>query len=305
MKLRKVSSLRVTTLLDNTVNSLGPLAHWGLSTLLTYVDSDGAPRRVLLDTGSDPYCLAQNAKSLKIDLSGLGAVILSHGHLDHTAATVEVTKLNPGIAIHAHPSTFAERNFLSDKGERRRQSPPKGEGLAELKEAGARLVYGTSPREVTPGIWATGEVPRMSFETIMELSGGRVLREKAGREVDDLIPDDQSVFLSLNGFGLVVVTGCAHSGALNTLSYIEELTGEKPRALIGGTHLTQRKPDYIAKTIEDLKSYDLALLSPSHCTGFYATAQLAAVFPRSFELNYSGRTFDFDELNKKKRLLQR
>ncbi len=302
MNLRQVSGLRVMTLLDNTVNSLGPLAHWGLSTLLTYADPDGVSRRVLVDTGSDPYCLIKNAKSLKVDLGGLDAIILSHGHLDHTAATVEVVRLNPGITIHAHPSTFDERNYISEKGERRRQSPPKGEGLAELKEAGAKLVYSRDPREVAPGVWATGEVPRRSFETIMELSGGKVVREEEGGEVEDLIPDDQSVFLTLRGLGLVVVTGCAHSGTLNTLSYVQELTGEQPRALLGGTHLTQRKTGYITRTIEGLRGYGLALLSPSHCTGFQAAAQLAAAFPESFELNYSGKTFDFDEIMKKRRL---
>jgi 7,8-dihydropterin-6-yl-methyl-4-(beta-D-ribofuranosyl)aminobenzene 5'-phosphate synthase len=154
--------------------------------------------------------------------------------------------------------------------------------------------------EVSPGVWATGEVPRRGFETIMELNGGKVVREENGVEVDDLIPDDQSIFLDLEDFGLVVVTGCAHAGILNTLSYVSELTGLKPRALIGGTHLTGRGPEYVSKTIEGLREYNLSVLSPSHCTGFKATSALYVAFPQVFELSYSGKTLDFDEVLKKK-----
>jgi 7,8-dihydropterin-6-yl-methyl-4-(beta-D-ribofuranosyl)aminobenzene 5'-phosphate synthase len=213
---------------------------------------------------------------------------------------VEVAEANPGIRIHAHPSAFDERYYVNDKGERRRQSPPKGEGLAELEAAGARVTLSRGPIEVSSGVWTTGEVPQRSFETVMELNGGRVVREENGVDVGDLIPDDQSIFFDLEGFGLVVVTGCAHAGILNTLAYVSKITGYKPRALIGGTHLTGRKPEYVEKTIEGLREYSLTVLSPSHCTGFKATSELFAAFPQAFELSYSGKTFDFDEVLKKK-----
>jgi 7,8-dihydropterin-6-yl-methyl-4-(beta-D-ribofuranosyl)aminobenzene 5'-phosphate synthase len=300
MKLKKVKNLKIVTLLDNSVNTLGPLAHWGLSMLLTYNDPEGVARRLLMDTGSDRDSLIRNAKLLTVSLSGIDSVVLSHGHLDHTAATVEVAEANPGIRIHAHSSAFEERYYINDKGERRRQSPPKGEGLAELESAGARITFSRSPVEVSPGVWATGEVPRRGFETIMELNGGKVVREENGVEVDDLIPDDQSIFLDLEDFGLVVVTGCAHAGILNTLSYVSELTGLKPKTLIGGTHLTGRDPEYVSKTIEGLREYNLSVLSPSHCTGFKATSALYAAFPQVFELSYSWKTLDFDEILKKK-----
>ncbi len=268
--------------------------------LLIYKDFEGIERRLLMDTGSDRDSLIRNARLLKVDLGGIDSIVLSHGHLDHTAATVEVAEANPGIRIHAHPSAFDERYYVNEKGERRRQSPPKDEGLVELEAAGARVTFSRGPIEVSSGVWTTGEVPRRSFETVMELNGGKVVREENGVDVEDLIPDDQSIFLDLEDFGLVVVTGCAHAGILNTLVYVSKLTGYKPRALIGGTHLTGRKPEYVEKTIEGLREYSLSVLSPSHCTGFKATSELFAAFPEAFELSYSGKTLDFDEVLKKK-----
>ena len=164
MELQKVRDLKVVTLLDNSVNTLGPLAHWGLSLLLTYNDFDGKARRLLMDTGSDRDSFIRNAKLLKVDLAGIDAIVLSHGHLDHTAATVEVAEANPGIRIHAHPSAFDERYYVNNKGDRRHQSPPKGEGLPELKATGARIIFSHGPVEVSPGVWATGEVPRTSLD---------------------------------------------------------------------------------------------------------------------------------------------
>ena len=42
---------------------------------------------MLLDTGNDRNPLLHNIKELKVDMSDLDAVVLSHGHGDHTVAT--------------------------------------------------------------------------------------------------------------------------------------------------------------------------------------------------------------------------
>ncbi len=285
----ELSDLKITTILDNIVQSAGPVAHWGFSTLLEYKARD-TRRRVLLDTGSDRECLLRNLKALKVDLGGIDAVVLSHGHWDHTSATVDVVRASGGVRVYAHPSAFQPVFRVDKKGERRRISVPDGQGIADIEAAGGIVVLSQAPVEVAAGVWATGEVPRASFETVMELVKERLVRE--GSEAPDTIPDDQSLFLTEKSVGLIVVTGCAHSGPLNILSYVESLTGEKVKALIGGTHLTGRKPKYRSATIEGLRKHDLRILSPCHCTGFRAMAELYNAFPESFTLNYSGNVLE-------------
>jgi len=289
----EVSDLKITTILDNIVQSAGPVAHWGFSTLLDY-EARGRRRRVLLDTGSDRECLLRNLKALKIDLRGIDAVVLSHGHWDHTSATVDVVKASGGVRVYAHPSAFQHVFRVDNKGERRRISVPDGQGAAEIEAAGGEVVLSEAPVEVAPGVWATGEVPRAGFETVMELVKERLVRE--GSEAPDTIPDDQSLFLRERGVGLTVVTGCAHSGPLNILSYVESLSGEGVRALIGGTHLTGRKSEYTRATIEGLRKHDLRILSPCHCTGFRAMAELSYAFPESFVLNFSGNVLEPEKI---------
>ncbi len=282
----EVFGVKITTLLDNLIQSSGPVAHWGFSALIEY----NGERRVLLDTGSDRECLLRNLKTLKVDLRGIDAVVLSHGHWDHTSATIDIVKAVGGVKVYAHPLVFQHVFRVDKKGEKRRISVPDGQGLVEIEAAGGKVVLSAEPIEVAHGVWATGEVPRESFETIMELADERLVRE--GSDVQDTIPDDQSLFLKERGLGLTVVTGCAHSGPLNILAYVESLTGQKVRALIGGTHLMGRKPEYVNRTIEGLRRHDLILLSPCHCTGFRAMAELAKAFPESFTLNYSGNRLE-------------
>jgi len=48
---------------------------------------------------------------------------------------------------------------------------------------------------------------------------------------------------------------------------------EKIDGIIGGTHLVGRSEDYLNRTIQELKKFNLGLISPCHCTGFKATAR--------------------------------
>ena len=91
-----IKSLKLTTLADNMVYRAGLHGQWGLSFLLDLEDSKGNPRKVLLDTGNDRDPLLHNIKELKADLGSLDAVVLSHGHSDHTVATVEVMETSGG-----------------------------------------------------------------------------------------------------------------------------------------------------------------------------------------------------------------
>jgi 7,8-dihydropterin-6-yl-methyl-4-(beta-D-ribofuranosyl)aminobenzene 5'-phosphate synthase len=286
--LTEVSGLKITTLLDNLTESAGPVGHWGYSALLEY-EAEGRRRRVLLDTGSDPYCFLRNIKELKINLTGIDSIVLSHGHYDHTSSTVEAVKAAGGVRVFSHPSAFSPAYVINEKGERRRISIPDGQGVQAIESAGGEVALSRTPIEAAPGVWVTGEVPRKSFETVMELGKSRLVKVEDGSEALDTIPDDQALFLYEKGFGLVVLTGCAHSGSINILSHVEAITGERVKALIGGIHLMSRKPEYTKATVDRLGGFGLQILSPCHCTGFMAMAELARAFPDSFELNYSGR----------------
>jgi metal-dependent hydrolase (beta-lactamase superfamily II) len=94
MKISSVRSLRIITLAENScgVGTSRCLGQWGLSFLLELIDASGDNRKVIFDTGMQEQALLYNMKELKVNLSDLDCILFSHGHLDHTATTVEMVK---------------------------------------------------------------------------------------------------------------------------------------------------------------------------------------------------------------------
>ena len=76
----QIHALRVTLLSTMLVGGTTGLGEWGFSAL---IEADG--HRVLLDTGAHPDTVLQNAGDLKIDLSDVREVILTHNHWDHVS----------------------------------------------------------------------------------------------------------------------------------------------------------------------------------------------------------------------------
>ena len=136
----------------------------------------------------------------------------------------------------------------------------------------------------------TGPVPRL---TDFEDTGGPFFLDEACTRPDPL-EDDQSVFLDTTE-GTVVLLGCAHSGIINTLRYIRQLTDNHPiQAVIGGMHLVGASSHRIERTIEELKRIGVERLAPAHCTGMPATVALWNAFPGRCQACPVGTRFEFD-----------
>jgi len=79
---------------------------------------------------------------------------------------------------------------------------------------------------------------------------------------------------------LVVIAGCAHSGICNTVEQAKRVTGvDKVRAVLGGFHLQEAKPERLAPTADYLAALDLEGLWCCHCTDLAAKISLAAKCP--------------------------
>jgi 7,8-dihydropterin-6-yl-methyl-4-(beta-D-ribofuranosyl)aminobenzene 5'-phosphate synthase len=288
-----IRELKITTLAENMASRC--LGQWGLSFLLEFVDAKGNNRKVIFDTGMHKQALLYNIKTLKADLSDIDCIVLSHGHLDHTATTVELVKTAGGVKVYAHPHTFLPRFYQGKTGKRRPLGAPKGERQEEIEKAGGEVLLLTEPKEVVPGLWTTGQIERVTpFERALPLSEGEKLIIIAdGKEIADQILDDQALWMDVEGVGPMVITGCAHAGPVNTLLHVQKIGHFKNICgLVGGTHLVGRSEEYLQQTIKELKQFGLSLISPCHCTGFKATARLWQAFPEAFVLNFSGRIIE-------------
>ena len=263
--------IKTTILCENCVFHLpGALAEHGLS---IFMETDHG--NYLLDTGAGKT-IVNNALILEIDLKTIKGVILSHNHYDHTGGMVPVLDLRGAVDVYAHPDLFRE-TYSASKGKTRYIGVPNPRAMLEVK--GARFSFSGDFRQIAPGIWLTGEVPRL---TDYELGDKKLVVKSGERYVKDDLRDDQSVVVETEK-GLFVVLGCCHSGIINTLSYIVEKMGQRHiHAVIGGTHLGPVSDKQRDKSIDALKAFDIERLGVSHCTGLETASRLAAEFGDRF-----------------------
>jgi len=257
-----------TILVDDSAGDSELPAEHGLS---IWIEADG--RRILFDTGASDLLL-RNAGGLGIDLRKADSIVLSHGHYDHTGGLVSVLPLNPAARIFAHPGVIRPR-FSLRPGRPATAVPMPGEAVAKLREESGRVRWVNEPLLFPEGIGLTGPIPR---RTSYEDTGGPFFLDREGRQPDP-IEDDLALWFPTKD-GLVVVTGCAHSGLVNTLARIRDLTGGIPfHAILGGFHLGEASPDRLQATCDDLRSFRFNRLIPCHCTGDGAVARLDAAWP--------------------------
>jgi len=288
--MQTVRSVKVTTLADNVVYDSRLLGQFGFSAYLEIKDYKGKKHLIIFDAGRRKGALLYNIKTLKLDLSPLECIILSHGHHDHTSATVElIKKAKRKVKVIAHPNAFLPK-FKIEKGKRRYHGVPRGERKPDILKAGGQVVETTHPIEIIPGVLTSGEIKRV---VPFEKTTWKNMTVIDGKQVKDHVLDDQALFINIEKYGILVLSGCAHAGIINTLKCALDVTKSKRLyGFIGGTHLIHPKEERLKETVRKLKEFDLQLMSPAHCTGHKSIATINQAFPKAFVLNYAGRTID-------------
>jgi 7,8-dihydropterin-6-yl-methyl-4-(beta-D-ribofuranosyl)aminobenzene 5'-phosphate synthase len=191
--------------------------------------------------------------------------------------------------VYLHPAALGVKYASNAQGISREIGIPFPAHQA-LRRQGHRVVKTESPTAIADGLMVTGSVPRV---TDFEDTGGRFFVD-AACSTPDCLSDDQSLFFETRE-GIVVLLGCAHSGVINTLRYISDLSGGKPiHAVIGGMHLANASPERISRTIEELGRLGVRLLSPAHCTGMRAAAAMWLAFPNNCVACHAGKVFEFE-----------
>lgn len=279
------------------------------------IDLKDAGVRILWDAGISDAALPENMKRMEIDPATIDIIALSHGHGDHTGAMTNVLKAmaiwppksrkwdkdapveamvrhaeGRRVPIVAHPAAFRELWGIDDDGTK--YGPTLGPPVGEWEAVGAEMVLSEGPYRLGPGCWTTGFVPRESFET----TGipPKLYYRDGDTFVRHLTEDDQAIVINVKDKGLVVLSGCAHAGIVNTVRQAQAISGvEKVYAILGGFHLARSSAADVGRTIDAVEAFAPQMIAPTHCTGFDAINRFAERMPGAFVRGLVGTTYLF------------
>jgi 7,8-dihydropterin-6-yl-methyl-4-(beta-D-ribofuranosyl)aminobenzene 5'-phosphate synthase len=277
---------RVNSALDNAAHAEHGLAYQ-LETVV-----GGEPHSCLFDFAADAQGVMKNMNLLKTDLTKIEALGISHDHWDHQAAFLEIMKAKKDQFRKGIPLYVGEHFF-----EGTYSKAPNGKILsllalnrAEVEALGfLKIVEIKEPTPIIPGAYLPGRVEQV---TDYEKIPPSFVAQKGNEYVQESFPGEQAVILNAKGKGLVVLSGCAHRGIVNTVKHAQKMTGiEKVYLVMGGFHLTNAKPEVIKKTVADIKAINPQYIVPTHCTGFDAIATFYREMPDQFILNTAGTRY--------------
>lgn len=307
-----VDEVQITTIVDNTIDVLMadsevahrypigphlferelPIAQHGFSVLLR-VRAGARSGAILFDTGVSRAGTLHNLDVLEAPLDDIQAIVLSHGHADHTLGLTGIIQRlgTRRMPLLLHPDAYLERKLVLPNGVEVNIPPPH---KADFARENIQVIEEISPSMLVDNmVLVSGEVSRTTdFET-----GFPIHHALRGGQwgPDPLIHDDQCAIVNLRDKGLVVVTGCGHSGIVNILLHAQALTGvESIHAVVGGFHLTGALFEpRIAPTIAAMQSLEPHYLVPGHCTGWRAIQDIARTLPDAYIPNSVGTTLIF------------
>lgn len=260
-----------------------PQAENGISLLVTAY-RQGRSTTVLFDAGLTGSVLIHNLKALGVDASSIDHVVISHGHPDHYGGLLMLLdNLQRTLPVATHEDAFLPRYAVMGDGRvstyyNQRFTPE------AIESRRGRPVLTSGALDLGCGIYTTGTIPRhVQFEGPVEpaqphAAGLYQVRRDGGYGLDE-VWDEQGLVIDVRDKGLVVLTGCAHAGVLNTIDRAKQVSGnERVHAVMGGFHLgfPTTPASNVERTLTGLQEREVAWVMPMHCSGLATHANFSA-----------------------------
>ena len=248
---------------------------------------------MLFDFGFSEDGAAYNAATLGVDMNQVEVIALSHGHSDHTGGMERLSAMidKREIPLIVHPAVYKSPRYLKYGEDLKIHFPQFTRERAE--QAGLRVVEAREPYTLLDGdVLFLGEIPRRTdFEKGFPIAHF----EEGGVAFKDAIEDDTSLVMNLKGKGLIVLSGCAHAGIINTVRHAMAVTGiSRVHVVMGGFHLSGPLFEgIIDRTAAELMAFEPTYIVPCHCTGRKAVMAMEQMMPEQFLLNMAGTTLTF------------
>ncbi len=248
--------------------------------------------KYLLDTGGPKNSIIMNSEAMSIDFKEFNKLILSHGHIDHYGGLMNVIpKLKEGCELILTPDSYNQNIILVPKSGQKFYSPEvltekfrdlqkekkfifnfklptMNKSLIEnlINQNNLKMKETKKPIKLSSGITTSGEIEIFDEN---ELTKGIYLMKSRKEFEKNTFRDEISIYINVKDKGLVVITGCGHTGIVNTIKHGQKLTGiNKIYAIIGGFHKEWEKTEDIEESVKFIEGVNPGITCGMHCTGF-------------------------------------
>jgi len=276
--------MKITFLSDNKTEKAACTAEWGLSIL---IESKG--RQVLLDTGAS-HIFADNAKALGIDLKKVSAVVVSHGHYDHTEGMKAFCQVNSDAPIYIHKDAIGESYALDENGEMENVDYGIRWSDSFKNEIKSRLVLTEGVTKINAGMTVVGDIPLLEEYPMTE----KFFRRTGEGQTWQQDPMNHEQFLVVEEEkGIYVLSGCSHKGVMSIIARVKELFPDKKIVgFIAGMHLYPLPLEEQKKIVESICSLGIEWIFPVHCTGMEAIVMFKEILGEKCVIASAGESYD-------------
>lgn len=263
-----VKDITVTVLIENNLE-VGTiyLAQHALS-LMIDIKEESKNYKIMFDAGAMAQPIIHNMKVMDVNIRDFDSIILSHCHLDHTGGLIDIIEsMDNNVKLYCH-STIFRRCFKEEPCYK--NCSLQGENVKEhiLSQINS-IVFADNPIKVTEGVMTTGEITQKESHT--HKTTYYTINEK-GEKIVDTMNDETALIINVEEKGLVIITGCCHSGIINTIEQAIRVTGiNKIFSIIGGLHMHSFKRQEVCDVVDKLNAMNVEALYLGHCTGEEST----------------------------------
>jgi len=296
INISKPHKIVITVIVDDYSGVTRLLSAHGLSMFIEiYVN--GNVESVLFDVGPNESVLSYNIKELGVNIGKVKAIVLSHNHYDHTSGleyvikSMRSSKTRPIII--AHPNIFKQSLYIDEERQRLDIGIPYSRQY--LEELGAKMLLVRSPLQISSNTYYLGEIKQYTNIDVEKYKKGFYTILSTGEVVPDKLEDDTGIAVKVEGLGIIVISGCSHSGIANIAYQASKQLNDNVYAVIGGFHMIKYNRKDIEETIRVFKNLGVEEIYVGHCTGFNAEKILSDTYKESFTKLHSGLKIVFQQ----------
>ena len=271
-------------------DSFATIGEHGIAMTIKILEGDST-HLILFDTAGFMQTIINNFKQFKIKLKEIEKLIISHGHLDHFGGLIPIIpELKEGSEIYLSPICLTNGYYARTVSGNELPLEDFGTSFKKLKKDGkiqffrrrrpinrniiynravkndVQIIETIKPEKLYNGIITSGEI-EIFDET--ELPKGLYLGTSKTEYEKHTYREELALYINIKDKGLVVITGCSHTGIINIVKHGQKLTGiDKIYALIGGFHKELESSENIEKIVSFIEKLNPEITCGMHCTGF-------------------------------------